>query len=170
MRLGGIETAVALLAASSAAFGEGRVVITEIMYNTPGSPDNEYVEIYNPTSDDIDLAGLYVTDDDSWDALVAWDGGSTLLASQGHALIVDPDYAGNYTLPAGLVIVTTGDSTIGNGLSAGSFAANEASLLLKLLAFNLVGMLRGEFSNPLPVALSDCMLFYGAWAHYARGV
>ena len=37
------------------------------------------------------------------------------------------------------------NSAIGNGLSAGSFAANEASLLLKLLAFNLAGMLRGEW-------------------------
>lgn len=36
------------------------------------------------------------------------------------------------------------NGAIGAGLSAGSFAANEASLLLKLLAFNLVGMLRGE--------------------------
>ncbi|MBU0641335.1 MAG: transposase, partial [Planctomycetes bacterium] len=35
------------------------------------------------------------------------------------------------------------NGAIGNGLSAGSFAANEASLLLKLLAFNLAGMLRG---------------------------
>ncbi len=35
---------------------------------------------------------------------------------------------------------------IGNGLSAGSFEANEASLLLKLLAFNLVEMLRGELA------------------------
>jgi len=36
---------------------------------------------------------------------------------------------------------------LGNGLSAGSFAANEASLLLKLLAFNLGGMLRGELED-----------------------
>ena len=35
-------------------------------------------------------------------------------------------------------------SAICAGLSAASFAANEASLLLKLLAFNLAGMLRGE--------------------------
>jgi len=39
------------------------------------------------------------------------------------------------------------NSAIGSGLSAGSFAANEASLLLKLLAFNLVGMLRGELED-----------------------
>jgi hypothetical protein len=39
------------------------------------------------------------------------------------------------------------NSAIGNGLSAGSFEANEASLLLKLLAFNLTGMLRGELED-----------------------
>jgi hypothetical protein len=39
------------------------------------------------------------------------------------------------------------NAAIGNGLSAGSFAANEASLLLKLLAFNLAGMLRGELED-----------------------
>jgi hypothetical protein len=33
---------------------------------------------------------------------------------------------------------------VGNGLSANSFDANEAALLLKLLAFNLAGMIRGE--------------------------
>jgi hypothetical protein len=39
------------------------------------------------------------------------------------------------------------NGAIGNGLSAGSFAANEAGLLLKLLAFNLAGMLRGELED-----------------------
>jgi len=39
------------------------------------------------------------------------------------------------------------NGAIGNGLSADSFEANEASLLLKLLAFNLAGMLRGELED-----------------------
>lgn len=39
------------------------------------------------------------------------------------------------------------NGAIGNGLSAGSFEANEVSLLLKLLAFNLAGMLRGELED-----------------------
>jgi len=39
------------------------------------------------------------------------------------------------------------NGAIGSGLSAGSFAANEASLLLKLVAFNLAGMLRGELED-----------------------
>lgn len=39
------------------------------------------------------------------------------------------------------------NAAIGNGLSADSFAANEAALLLKLLAFNLGGMIRGELED-----------------------
>lgn len=39
------------------------------------------------------------------------------------------------------------NGAIGNGVSAGAFAANETSLLLKLLAFNLAGMLRGELED-----------------------
>lgn len=41
------------------------------------------------------------------------------------------------------------NAVIGNGLSAELFAANEASLLLKLLAYNLAGMLRGELEDAL---------------------
>jgi len=39
------------------------------------------------------------------------------------------------------------NEVIGPGLPAGSFEANETSLLLKLLAFNLAGMIRGELEG-----------------------
>jgi len=39
------------------------------------------------------------------------------------------------------------NAAIGNGLSAGSFEANETNLLLKLLAFNLAGMIRGQLED-----------------------
>jgi len=39
------------------------------------------------------------------------------------------------------------NACLGGGLSAGSFEANETALLLKLLAFNLAGMLRGEMED-----------------------
>ena len=39
------------------------------------------------------------------------------------------------------------NGAMGAGLSAGSFAAHQASLLLKLRAFNLAGMLRGELED-----------------------
>ena len=39
------------------------------------------------------------------------------------------------------------NAVIGSGLPAESFEANETSLLLKLLAFNLAGMIRGELED-----------------------
>jgi len=42
------------------------------------------------------------------------------------------------------------NACVGGGLSQGDFAANETSLLLKLLAFNLAGMLRGELEDASP--------------------
>ena len=39
------------------------------------------------------------------------------------------------------------NACVGNGLSAGLFEANEAALLLKLLAFNLAGVIRGELED-----------------------
>ena len=52
---------LALCATASADTNE--LVITEIMYNAPGSPDNEYVEIYNHTALTVDLTGWYLLDD-----------------------------------------------------------------------------------------------------------
>jgi len=39
------------------------------------------------------------------------------------------------------------NACVGNGLSAGAFEANETALLLKLLAFNLAGIVRGELED-----------------------
>jgi hypothetical protein len=41
------------------------VVVNEIMYNTPGSPDVEYVELYNPGPAPQDLSGWYLLDDEN---------------------------------------------------------------------------------------------------------
>ena len=42
------------------------------------------------------------------------------------------------------------NDAIGGGLSADSFAANEASLLLKMLAFNLAGIVRAQLEQTSP--------------------
>jgi len=45
------------LACGSALGDTNELVTTEIMYNSPGSPDVEYVEIYNHTAVAVDLTG-----------------------------------------------------------------------------------------------------------------
>ena len=96
------------------------LVLTEIMANAASESTGEYVEIYNPTDTDIDLAGLVIADNATTDTLQAFQGGSTLLAGYTHALVVDPDYSYDYYLPTEIILVTTDDATIGNGLSNSS--------------------------------------------------
>jgi hypothetical protein len=93
------------------------LVITEIMANAVSESSGEYIEIYNPTTTDIDLAGLVIGDNVSTDIIEAFQGGSTLLGPNQHAVVVDPDYAYDYYLPTDIVLMTTPDATLGNGLS-----------------------------------------------------
>jgi hypothetical protein len=96
------------------------LVITEVMANADDERTGEFVEIYNPTTTEIDLGGLILDDGDSTDVLEGYHGGSTLLGAGEHALVLDPDFAEDYALPAGLVLVTTPDSTLGNGIANSS--------------------------------------------------
>ncbi len=96
------------------------LVITEVMANADDERTGEFVELYNPTTTDIDIGGLILDDGDSTDVLEGYLGGSTLLGPGEHAVILDPDFAEDYALPAGLVLITTPDATIGNGIANSS--------------------------------------------------
>ena len=95
----------------------GDLIISEVLANATVESTGEYVEIYNSGTLDIDLLGLVVKDNRSTDVIAAFQGGSTLLRAGEHALLIDRNYTYEYFLPSGVVLVTTGDSTIGNGLS-----------------------------------------------------
>jgi hypothetical protein len=93
------------------------LILTEIMANPVTESTGEYIEIYNPTGSDIDLAGLVIADNASSDVLEAYQGGSTLLGAYSHALVIDSGYNTDYYLPTDVLVVTTGDATLGNGLA-----------------------------------------------------
>jgi hypothetical protein len=128
---------LALLAAS-------RIVITEVMANPKGvtgvhMPEdrNEFVELYNPTGLAIDLAGWTISDGDAVDVLAAWTDssilnaeslrlGTTSLGPECYAVVLDPEYTdtaalGGYEQPyrfgPGTLILTVGNTTIGDGLT-----------------------------------------------------
>jgi hypothetical protein len=96
------------------------LVITEVLANALNEQTGEFVELWNSGGDDIDLTGLVITDGDSTDGLIAWGGGDTILPGGGYALIVDPNYGGQYLVPGGVLLMTTPDATIGNGIANGS--------------------------------------------------
>lgn len=93
------------------------LLITEVMANASTETTGEFVEIYNNGSTAVDLAGLVLTDGDDTDILEAYDGSSTTLAPGDYAVVLDPDYASDYTIDSAVVQLTTGDTTVGNGLT-----------------------------------------------------
>ncbi len=94
------------------------LVISEVMANPLDEATGEYVEIANVGTAPVDLAGLVIDDGDATDALVGWLGGPTTLAPGAYAVILDPQYAGQYTLPEAAVLLTVASTaTIGSGLS-----------------------------------------------------
>lgn len=93
------------------------LLISEVMENADNEDRDEFIEIYNAGSVSVDLAGLKISDGEELDTLTSFDGGSTVLASGAYAVIVDAEYDDAYALDSSITVVTTGDTTLGNGLS-----------------------------------------------------
>jgi hypothetical protein len=146
------------------------IVITEVMSNVrgaesgSGSPGdrNEYVELYNQSSDTIDLAQFFIDDFDGSnpDPLCPWEDDSILVKYPGvrihdtriypccYALILDQEYTstntsgGNvqpYSFPDSTLILTTDDTSIGsNGLQN-----NDA-----LIVYTIASACTSSFGTP----------------------
>lgn len=138
-------------------WAQSRMLITEVMSNVRGSEQtcgdrNEFIEIYNNSADTIDLADYFITDlDVTPDEICPWDNDSilirypsvrihsTVIFPHAYALILDREYTssdtsgGNsqpYDIPDSTLILTTDDTTIGDGLSGNDplllFSSNDA--------------------------------------------
>ena len=129
-----------------ALFASSPLIITEVMANPKGTSEahgpedrNEFVEIYNAGTESIDLYDWVIDDGDSPDRLVAWanpallDSNPTViinytwLAPGRYAVVLDSEYldpnpVGGYVRPYrfgdSTLILTTRNTTIGNGLAA----------------------------------------------------
>lgn len=104
----------------------------------PSKPEdrNEFIELYNISDETVNLAGWRLTDFDAIDSIVAWTDtilltkypeviiNSTNLLPHSFALILDPEYTMTgiggwempYDIPANVLILTVGNTTIGNEL------------------------------------------------------
>ncbi len=97
----------------------GGPVITEVMANPLVESSGEFVEILNLGSKAIEMAGLRLSDGDATDTLQAFKGGKTVLPAGGYAVVLDSDYPTKspYVIDPKVILLTTGDKTIGSGLS-----------------------------------------------------
>ncbi len=93
------------------------LVISEVMANPVDEDRGEFVEIYNASEVPVELAGLVFCDSDVRDVLGPYQTGPTQVAAGAYAVIVDPEYASGYGIPADVVLVAPQNTTLGNGLA-----------------------------------------------------
>ena len=143
------------------------IIITEVMSNvksldsgTYGPGDrNEFVEIYNQSADTIDISGYFISDFDADDDICPWEDDdilikyptlrihSTIIYPYSYALILDNEYTSPettggyvqpYDFPDSTLVLTTGNTTIGDGL-----ATNDP-----LIVYSVVNACTTSFGTP----------------------
>lgn len=116
--------AAALMFAFSAAAVAQQMRISEVMANPSdaqgGERAGEFVELFNLGPEPVDLSGWSVADDISKDMIIPFEtDGQTLLNPLAFAVVLDPDYEGQYgELPPDILLMRPENAAIGNGLSA----------------------------------------------------
>lgn len=98
----------------SSAFG--RIVINEVMANALDEDTGEFIELFNTGSEPVDVLNWQFTDGDATDIIQPFRGRGTTVSPKGYALILDAEYADEYDLPPDAVLLTTKNTTLGNGL------------------------------------------------------
>jgi hypothetical protein len=92
------------------------LVMTEVMANPLDEDTGEFIELYNRGIDPVDAEGLILSDGDAVDTISSYRGGSTVIPAGGYAVVVDSEYADDYDMPPGTVLLSTPDSTLGSSL------------------------------------------------------
>jgi hypothetical protein len=107
-------------------------VISEVLCSPYDQDTGEYIELYFPGPGVYDLTGCGFTDGDALDVVVPWDPDDPLadpdarcspwMPAGSWALILDSEYTSGsqpYQLPPLTVVLTTANTTLGDGLSGG---------------------------------------------------
>lgn len=94
------------------------LVITEVMANPVSEDTGEFIEIYNPTDQPIDVAGMLFSDGDTTDMIQPFAGsGTMLIPAHGYGVILDPEYQSDYTIPGEAVLLAPEKTALGNSLA-----------------------------------------------------
>ena len=97
-------------------------VINEIMYDpTENDNYNEWIELYNPTNQSINITGWTITDNAATDTIEPdqdHGNGTTIIQPKGYAILTDhgTKIYENYSIPYNTILLYIDDKSIGNGL------------------------------------------------------
>jgi len=93
------------------------VIITEVMANAVNEDTGEFIEILNIGSSSVNLTGWGFTDGDAKDEIIPFNGKTPILKPGQFGVILDSEYAGEYEIPPEALLLTTKNTTLGDGLS-----------------------------------------------------
>ncbi len=105
---------ILLCLVSPSAFGA--IVINEVMANPLNEDTGEFIELFNTGTEQIDVLNWQFTDGDATDIIQPFRDSATAIPPNGYALILDAEYADEYDLPPGTILLTTKNTTLGDGL------------------------------------------------------
>lgn len=109
-----------------------QLILNEFMIDAEDENTGEFIEIFNNTDSLIDLTRYYLCDEQDTDRIIAFP--DSLLLPDHYALIIDPNYAGEYDefIPETSILVSIEDSRFGKyGIS------NSTAKTFSLLDSNL---------------------------------
>jgi len=94
------------------------IIINEVMSNALDEDTGEFIELYNTGDDPIDVVGLKFTDGDATDIIQPFqEEDKGIIPPKGYGVILDSEYAGEYQIPNNAVLLTTKNTTLGDGLT-----------------------------------------------------
>jgi hypothetical protein len=95
------------------------LVISEVMSNPLDEALGEFVELYNGSDTPVDAAGMTLSDAAASDTIVGRGGGTTVIPARSYAVVLDADWPDSllFQIDPSAVLLTVGDSALGNGLS-----------------------------------------------------
>ncbi|MCK5560878.1 MAG: lamin tail domain-containing protein, partial [Thermoplasmata archaeon] len=123
------------------------IILNEIMANAADEDTGEFVELYNPGAVSVDVLNWYVQDAadtndqiEDYTGIYDWGFSGTTIPAGGYCLYVDPEYSGEYNgylnlnadVSKVIMVTTSQDTTVGNGLTNGgdNITIRDASLVL----------------------------------------
>ncbi|MFQ6042009.1 MAG: lamin tail domain-containing protein [Candidatus Poribacteria bacterium] len=94
------------------------IIINEVMANALDEDTGEFIELYNTGDEPVDVIGLKFTDGDATDVIQPFQkDGKGIIPPKGYGVILDSEYAGEYQIPDTAILLTTKNTTLGNGLT-----------------------------------------------------
>ena len=94
-------------------FLSAQLILNEFMIDPENENTGEYIELYNYTDTTICLTSFYICDKQDTDAILPFP--DSLIFANSYAIILDPDYLGEYdmNIPDSIARLTIGDSRFG---------------------------------------------------------